>query len=146
MEKRKFELARTEIAAGFAGEDIQIYADKDRIQQVLANLLENSLRYCPAKAKITVSARKEEAGNTILFEDNGPGVSAEDLARLCEHFYRVEKSRSKSRGGYGLGLAIVKNIVELHGGAVEIENGEGGGLRFMISLPHAEAKKRNSSP
>jgi len=71
----------------------------------------------------------------ITYEDNGPGVPADDLPRLFDHFFRVEKSRSRSKGGSGLGLAIAKNLVELHGGTITVHPVEPHGLRFVISIP-----------
>lgn len=137
-EIKQLELAKSGIIPEFSGEDVPVYVDRDKLKEVLSNLLENTIRYCPHKTKVIVSARKEEKRVLIIFEDNGPGVSDDDRARLFEHFYRVEKSRSKSRGGYGLGLAIVKNIIQIHGGTVDAENVEGGGLRFIVAIPEKQ--------
>lgn len=129
------DLSRSKMAPQFEGDDTLINADRDKLRQVLTNLIKNSLKFCPPETRVAVSAKKEQHGLVITYEDNGPGVPEDDLGRLFEHFYRVEKSRSKTRGGFGLGLAIVKNIVELHGGTVTAEKAKEGGLRFVISLP-----------
>jgi len=71
----------------------------------------------------------------IAVTDEGPGIPDEDLSRIFERFYRVDKSRARDPGGTGLGLAIVKHLVELHGGHVRVENGPGGGACFTIELP-----------
>ena len=74
---------------------------------------------------------------TIAVSDDGPGIPDEDLTRVFERFYRVDKSRARDPGGTGLGLAIVKHLVELHRGRVHVENRLEGGARFMITLPRA---------
>ena len=71
---------------------------------------------------------------TIAVSDEGPGIPEEDLTRVFERFYRVDKSRARDPGGTGLGLAIVKHLVELHGGGVRVENRPEGGARFLITI------------
>ncbi len=128
-------LAQSSITTGIAGDDLALYVDRERFSQVLMNLLENTLRYCPGETHIVISAGENEGSAVITYEDNGPGVPADDLPRLFDHFFRVEKSRSRSKGGSGLGLAIAKNLVELHGGTITVHPVEPHGLRFVISIP-----------
>ena len=81
--------------------------------------------------------RRAAIGVAISVSDEGPGIPDEDLSRVFERFYRVDKSRARDPGGTGLGLAIVKHLVELHGGTVRAENRADGGARFTITIPSA---------
>ena len=109
-------------------------ADPDRLAQVLANLLSNAVRYTPAGGTITVRAERRPADLLVSLANTGEGIPPEDLDRVFERFYRVEKSRDRARGGAGIGLAIVKQIVEAGGGRVGAESG-GGMTTFWFSLP-----------
>ena len=108
--------------------------DPAKLHDVLRNLLANASTYSPERSSIRIDALSKN-GNTILsVADEGPGIPEEDLSRVFERFYRVDKSRARDPGGTGLGLAIVKHLVELHGGWVRVENGPRGGARFTIEL------------
>ncbi|MGV8118400.1 MAG: sensor histidine kinase [Candidatus Xenobiia bacterium LiM19] len=131
----ELELSRKGFTTSCEGDDDMLFADKERFRQIILNLLENSLRYCPDAAAILFRFRREGNSVVITFEDNGPGVPEEELSQIFQHFYRVDKSRSKQKGGSGLGLAIIEKLVVLHGGTVKAANVESGGLRFTISLP-----------
>jgi signal transduction histidine kinase len=109
-------------------------ADPDRLAQVLANLLSNAVRYTPAGGSITVRVERRPADVLISVVNTGDGIPPEDLDRVFERFYRVEKSRDRARGGAGIGLAIVKQLVEQGGGRVGAESQEGL-TRFWFSLP-----------
>jgi two-component system, OmpR family, sensor histidine kinase BaeS len=109
-------------------------ADPDRLAQVLANLLSNAVRYTPAGGSITVRAERHPNDVLVSISNTGDGIPAEDIDRVFERFYRVEKSRDRARGGAGIGLAIVKQLVEASGGRVGAESG-GGVTRFWFSLP-----------
>jgi two-component system, OmpR family, sensor histidine kinase BaeS len=111
------------------------FADWERLNQLFANLLENSLRYTDAAGSLEVGA--EVAGDeiTIEFQDSKPGVSAQDMERLFERFYRAEGSRSTGSGGAGLGLTISKKIVDAHGGTISAHASHLGGLLIRISIP-----------
>jgi signal transduction histidine kinase len=109
-------------------------ADPDGLAQVLANLLSNAIRYTPADGTITVRAERRPADVLISVSNTGEGIPPEDLDRVFERFYRVEKSRDRAHGGAGIGLAIVKQLVEAAGGRVGAESG-GGQTRFWFSLP-----------
>jgi signal transduction histidine kinase len=109
-------------------------ADPDRLAQVLANLLSNAVRYTPAGGSITVRAERQPADVLVSILNTGDGIPAEDIDRVFERFYRVEKSRDRARGGAGIGLAIVKQLIEASGGRVGAES-TGGVTRFWFSLP-----------
>ena len=110
--------------------------DPERMQQVMGNLLENALRYTPTGGRIAVSVYADKAGTaTISVADSGQGIADEDLPYVFDRFYRADQSRSRKSGGSGLGLAIVKQLVEAHGGTVQVESSPGQGARFTISLP-----------
>jgi signal transduction histidine kinase len=98
------------------------------------NLVENAVNYSPEKAVVRLQAFRSDGWFTIVVSDSGPGIPAEDLSRVFERFYRVDKSRSRP-GGTGLGLAIVKHLVELHNGEVIAANLPSGGAQFTIRLP-----------
>ena len=109
-------------------------ADPDRLAQVLANLLSNAVRYTPRGGVVTVRAERRPADVLVSIANTGEGIPAEDLDRVFERFYRVEKSRDRARGGAGIGLAIVKQLVESTGGRVGAESGDGQ-TRFWFSVP-----------
>lgn len=115
-----------------------VLCDPDQIQQVLLNLLDNALKYTPPGGKILVRAWPEENWVKVAVEDNGVGIPKEDLPRLFERFYRVDKARSRALGGTGLGLAIVKGIIEQHSGTVAVTSQPGIGTKFTFSLPAIE--------
>ena len=112
----------------------QILADPAKLYDVLRNLIENAVNYSPEGAEVRVAARRREGGVVVTVADSGGGIPEDDLSRVFERFYRVDKSRSHP-GGTGLGLAIVKHLVELHEGTVTVENRPGGGAIFTIALP-----------
>jgi signal transduction histidine kinase len=109
-------------------------ADPDRLAQVLANLLSNAVRYTPRGGTVTVRAERQPSDVLVSISNTGDGIPADDLDRVFERFYRVEKSRDRARGGAGIGLAIVKQLVESTGGRVGAESGDGQ-TRFWFSVP-----------
>jgi two-component system phosphate regulon sensor histidine kinase PhoR len=109
--------------------------DAAKLHDIARNLVENAANYSPDEADVLVSAERRDGTFTLRVEDTGPGIPPDDLRRIFERFYRVDKSRAG--GGTGLGLAIVKHLVELHGGRVEAANRPGGGAVFTVSLPGA---------
>jgi two-component system phosphate regulon sensor histidine kinase PhoR len=110
-------------------------ADSQKIHQVMINLLNNAISYTPEGGSITVEAQPVSEGAEISVIDNGIGILPDDLPRIFERFYRVDKGRSRELGGTGLGLSIVKHIVEAHGGHVRVESKPGKGSRFTFFLP-----------
>lgn len=113
----------------------EFYGDSDKLEQVLYNIISNSIKYTPNGGKITVNAGRVYHEIKIEVRDTGIGIPEKDLARIFERFYRVDKARSRELGGTGLGLAISKSIVESHGGQIQIESSPGEGTSVLISLP-----------
>jgi two-component system sensor histidine kinase BaeS len=114
---------------------VTVQADRDRLTQVIYNLLENALRHTPEGGSITVSTRPEGQQGVLEVADTGPGIPQADLLHLFERFYRADKARTRETGGSGLGLAIAKALVEAHGGQIAAQNREGGGAIFTVRLP-----------
>jgi two-component system sensor histidine kinase KdpD len=105
--------------------------DARLLEQVLVNLLENAAKYTPANGPIGISVAPSDDGVEVRVEDRGPGISEESLGRIFEKFYRGERRTE----GAGLGLAICHAIIAVHGGVIRAENREGGGARFIFTLP-----------
>ena len=119
--------------------EIAAQADPERLRQVLANLIDNAIKYGREGGRVTLGGRAINRGRVELtVGDDGPGIPAEAKARIFERFYRVDKARSREEGGTGLGLAIVKNVVQAHGGEVRVESEAGAGTEFFITLPAAK--------
>jgi two-component system phosphate regulon sensor histidine kinase PhoR len=114
----------------------QVDGDPAKLHDIVRNLVENAVNYSPDGADVTLAAARVNGKYTITVADSGPGIPQEDLGRVFERFYRVDKSRSRP-GGTGLGLAIVKHLVELHGGEARAENAATGGAVFTVTLPVA---------
>ena len=111
-------------------------ADVNRLEQVLANLVDNAIKYGRAQGSVKVSGQKVADGKVEIFvQDDGPGIPPESLDRVFERFYRVDKARSRDQGGTGLGLSIVKHIVHSHGGEVWAKSEPGKGATFFFTLP-----------
>ena len=121
-------------------DQVLVCGDKDRLKQVLVNLIGNAISYTPQGGEVVVSVGKEGNQARLVVSDNGPGIPAEDLAHIFERFYRGQKSRTRSRDGkgFGLGLSIAYWIVRHHEGRIEVDSSEGKGTRFCIWLPLAQ--------
>lgn len=123
----------------------EVVVDADRMHQVVYNILVNAIRYSPCQGRVQVTTAMVETGEQqwlkVSIEDNGPGISPEDLPYVFDHFYRGDKSRDRKSGGSGIGLAIVKQLVENHGGQVTVESILGMGSIFNVLLPVASAPK-----
>jgi len=117
-----------------------VKADRDGLETVLLNLIENAVRATPAGGRIALSAREENGQIEMWVEDTGPGIPAELRERVFERFYRIDAGRSLAEGGSGLGLAIVKHTVQQYGGRVWIDAGPEGGARVTVLLPGWEAE------
>ena len=121
---------------------IFVFADEERIQQVLTNLIINSVKYGIERGVTEISCeRMNETKLLVRVNDNGDGIDEEHLPRLFERFYRVDKTRNRIQGGSGLGLAIVKHIIEAHNERVFVESKIGVGSEFSFSLPLANKKE-----
>lgn len=115
--------------------EILIEGQKDRIQQIILNLVSNAIAYTSPGGKVAVMLADTGDKVEITVKDTGIGIAKKDLPRLFERFYRVDKGRSRNSGGTGLGLAIVKHLVESHHGKIEVESEEGKGTAFTVILP-----------
>ncbi len=117
-----------------------VCGDRDRLKQVLINLVSNAIKYTPAGGEVVANLGKEDDCAKLTIQDNGPGIPAEDLPRIFERFYRIEKSRTRSADGkgFGLGLSIAYWIIKHHDGDIEVASEEGKGTTFFIWLPLAE--------
>ena len=114
---------------------IAIDADRQRMRQVLSNLVDNALKYTPPGGRVVLRARRAGDHAAIEVADNGPGITAEDLPRIWDRLYRGDRSRSER--GLGLGLSLVRAIVEAHGGKASVAPTPGGGATFRIEIPAA---------
>jgi signal transduction histidine kinase len=126
-EDKQIEL-RTSIDAG-----LTVPGDRDRLRQVLANLIDNAVKYTPSGGRVTVSARADGPTARIEVADTGIGIAAHDLSRIWERLYRSDQSRAER--GLGLGLSLVRAIVRAHGGTVDVATEHGQGSTFTVSLP-----------
>jgi signal transduction histidine kinase len=114
----------------------RLWADRQRLAQVLGNLLDNALRHTPAGGRVSLAVA--EAAGEIVFTvaDDGDGIAAEHLPHIFERFYRADSARDRGRGGSGIGLAIVKALIEAHGGHVSAASrGRGHGTTFTVRVP-----------
>ncbi|HEU0294412.1 MAG TPA: ATP-binding protein, partial [Anaerolineales bacterium] len=117
-------------------DQLMVSGDRDRLKQVLINLVANAIQYTPQNGDVFLSLSKVGDQARILCRDTGPGIPTEDLPHIFERFYRAEKSRTRGKTtGFGLGLSIAKWIVEHHGGRIEVNSKEGQGTTFAIWLP-----------
>ena len=112
-----------------------VRGDKDRLQQLFANLLENTCRYTHEGGQVNIKINTLNDKLALIIQDSAPGVSSKDQGKLFERFYRVEKSRNRNFGGSGLGLALCKKIVEAHGGDISLQDSPLGGLEVKVTLP-----------
>jgi two-component system OmpR family sensor kinase len=122
---------KTDMAEGLP----QVKVDGRRIEQVVANLLDNALNHTPSGGTVTVVVGPGQEGILVSVVDTGEGIPAEHLPYVFERFYKVDDARSRKSGGAGLGLAIAKQMVELHGGRIWVESEVGKGSKFSFILP-----------
>ena len=127
---------RHEIRIVGEADAVQLAGSQHELRSAIANLLSNAVRYTPAGGQIEVNCmRLEQGGCRVQVEDDGPGIAPEHLPRLTERFYRVDQGRSRESGGTGLGLAIVRQVMQRHGGEVQVESDVGHGSRFILFFP-----------
>lgn len=137
---RMMELVAGEKGVGLtymAEDGCMVWATQDEIHQVIYNLVDNAVKYS-AGGDVQVSLTMEVQGVVLTVADNGPGIPEEDISRIFERFYRVDKARSRAAGGTGLGLAIVSDTVRRRGGTVEAANRKEGGAVFTVRWPLAK--------
>lgn len=134
---RNFEndFAGKDVEIKFEGEREIIEADKDKISQVIVNLLSNALKYTPEGGMVQVSVRGAADAAGITVKDTGTGIPPEDLPYIFERFYRADKSRNRLTGGAGIGLTIAKAIVDAHKGSISVRSKVGEGTEFIVILP-----------
>ena len=132
----QFDEKRVRLNSSLPIEPIIVLADEDRALQVLTNLLSNALQYTPEDGSVTISIERNKNMARIAIRDTGLGIPPEHLANIYDRFYRVDKSRSRARGGSGIGLTIAKHLVEAQGGKIWAESeGENTGSLFVFTLP-----------
>lgn len=128
----------------FASAPVVVLGDRERLRQIIDNLLSNVRAHTPPRAPVRVRVGQENGVAVVEVADSGPGMTAEDSSRVFERFYRADASRSRTSGGVGLGLAIVAAVAEAHGGSVAAESTPGKGATFRIALPSHDP--RNGGP
>jgi two-component system phosphate regulon sensor histidine kinase PhoR len=114
-------------------ERLQLFGDKSKLRQVMVNLIQNAIKYSE-QGEVSIVVEEEPKFGKIIVKDTGIGIPQEDVGRIFERFYRVDKARSREVGGTGLGLAIVKHIVEAHGSKIEVKSSLGKGSEFSFKL------------
>jgi signal transduction histidine kinase len=122
-------------------DDLLCFADRNRVRQLLANLLDNALKYTPAGGTVKISAHREVDGVAIICQDSGIGIFPEDIAKIWDRLYRADKSRSQR--GLGLGLSLVRAFVTAHGGRAEVQSAPGQGSTFTVHLPTPPGDRSN---
>ena len=120
-------------------DQVLVCGDRDRLKQVLLNLIGNAIKYTPAGGEVVAGVAKVDGEARLTIMDNGPGIPAEDLPHIFERFFRTEKSRTRSKDGkgFGLGLSIAYWIIRHHGGRIDVDSQEGKGTSFEVCLPLA---------
>ncbi len=130
---------------------LEVDGDRRALEQVLTNLVDNAVKYCPEGCSVVVRAEAADAatfagpGLRLRVEDDGPGIEEKHLPRLFERFYRVDAGRSREMGGTGLGLSIVKHLVEAMGGTIEVVSAVGRGTTFEVKIPDGLLRGRDKS-
>ncbi|MDZ5605822.1 ATP-binding protein [Bacillus pseudomycoides] len=120
---------------------VSVIGDPSRLKQIFINLVNNAIVYTPAGGTVSVKLLEDEHNAYIKVSDTGIGISKEEIPRIFERFYRVDKARSRNTGGTGLGLSIVKHLVEAHQGTITVDSTVGEGTTFTVALPKADLEK-----
>lgn len=116
--------------------ECELSIDPDKIEQVLTNLIDNAIRHTPGGGEVTVSLNRNTQGYLFFVQDTGSGIPEEDLPFVFERFYKADKARTRGKAGTGLGLAIARNIVEAHGGHIQVQSKLDQGTTFTFFLPY----------
>jgi two-component system, OmpR family, sensor histidine kinase VicK len=144
----RFELGRLEnlvFVRKLPDEPIWLWLDKDKMTQVLDNVISNAIKYSPEGGKIIFETIIKRKQLIIKISDEGVGIPADQVDRIFDRFYRVDKARSRKLGGTGLGLAIAKEMVQAHNGEIRAESTEGKGTTIIITLPFTQKKRGDAS-
>lgn len=131
----ELEYLNKELYIEFSGKSEEIHADKDKLSQVIVNLLSNALKYTQKGGKVNISVQSDERYIQLIVKDNGPGIPEHDLPYIFERFYRADKSRNRLTGGSGIGLTISRAIVVAHGGSIQVKSTLGNGTEFIVLIP-----------
>lgn len=129
------EMSKKNIRCDIIGEYIDVCVDKDKMSQVLNNLISNAVKYTDNYGNIQITVIQENENVVITVEDNGCGIDDNDIPYIFERFYKTDKSRNRSTGGAGIGLTITRAIVQLHGGMIHVESKKGVGSLFKVTIP-----------
>jgi two-component system sensor histidine kinase KdpD len=138
LARNALEEARDESSARYSIDipaDLELEIDAGLVKRALLQLLENARKYSPPEAPIEIQARRTEGQATISVMDRGPGISADEIEKVFEKFYRGRRGMTNTVEGTGMGLAIAKGIIEAHGGKIRAERRQGGGTSIVITLP-----------
>jgi two-component system OmpR family sensor kinase len=126
-------------------DQVCVLGDQDRLKQLILNLVDNAMKYTPPGGKVSLSLAKANGIAEIAVADTGIGIPAEDLPRVFDRFYRVDKARSRNMGGSGLGLSIAYWIAQAHGGNITVSSAVGEGTEFRITLPTISEKTEDGA-
>ncbi len=137
IDERQIEIQGLEEAS-----PVQIYGDKDLLHQVVYNLVENAVKFTNPGGTIRVLTADSVDRTTVVIENSGQGISADDLPMVFERFYKADKSRSRDKNGMGLGLYLVKTILNLHGGNIQVKSVQGQFCRFEFWVPKPQETPR----
>ena len=129
------EMSKKNIRCDIIGEHIDVCVDKDKMSQVINNLISNAVKYTDNYGNIQITVIQENENVVITVKDNGCGIDDNDIPYIFERFYRTDKSRNRSTGGAGIGLTITRAIVQLHGGTIHVESKKGVGSLFKVTIP-----------
>ena len=115
--------------------DVSVMGDETQLRQLFSNLIDNAVKYTPSGGAINIAVAADNEQVTVTVQDTGIGISKEDIPRIFDRFYRVDKSRSRENGGSGLGLSICYWIVKAHQGTIEVGSSPGNGTTIFVTLP-----------
>ncbi len=119
----------------FGGRAAEVLGDRERLRQMIANLVDNAIKYTPSGGQVELTTGSSDGVAMITVRDTGEGIPPEEQEKVFERFYRVDKARSREKGGTGLGLSICKWVAEAHGGTISLESNPGEGSTFTVRLP-----------
>jgi len=134
--ERKAQEKKIKIINGMTQRMKTIRGDKDRLMQIFVNILDNAVKFTQENGEVTINASETKGGVIVDITDTGTGIPKEEIQRLGERFYRVDKTRSRDLGGTGLGLSIVKHLMVAHGGRMEIKSALGRGTTVSLFFPY----------